>query len=412
MKKTKEQILTDIIAKESKLHQIQDVDILLELILTEARQAVNADAGSIYVVHNDRLAIKYAQNDTLREKLQPGEKLPFVSFDFAINDETIAGYVANNKISVNEKNVYHIDEGKKYHFGNSSDLATGYKTISNLTVPLINPNGLVLGVLQVLNGKDENNNVRAFDQDDEIYLQHFATNATEALQHAYLTRSIIMRMIRMSELRDPSETGMHIKRVSSYALEIYDRWAFENKINENIQTKFRDDLKIAALLHDVGKVAIPDTILKKPGRLDDHEYNIIKSHTWLGAQLFTPFENDFDKFVAEIVLHHHENWDGTGYPGKIDDETGMPLQTGTGEKAPGLKGTEIPLAARIIALADVYDALSCTRCYKSPWSDEQIEAEIKKCSGTKFDPDIVHAFFQVYDRIQFIRKTYSVDPLT
>lgn len=404
MKKTKEEILTEIISQNAKLHQIQDIDILLELILAEACRAVNADAGSIYIVENGMLAIKYALNNTLKSRLPQGEKLPFVAFSFPINESTIAGYAAKNACTVNEKDVYQISPSKKYKFGNSSDLLTNYKTVSNLTLPIINTNGQVFGVLQVLNALDDENNVIPFNEDDEIYLQHFATNIADALEHASRTRSIIMRMIRMSELRDPSETGTHIKRVSAYAIEIYDRYAFNKNISQELQTRFRDDLKIAALLHDVGKVAIPDNILKKPDRLTDTEYNIIKSHTWLGAQLFVPFENKFDSFVSDIVLHHHENFDGTGYPGNIK------LNANINDVVPmseGLKGEDIPLGARIIALADVYDALSCTRCYKEPWSDEKIIEELHRCSGTKFDPDVIKAFFEVYDRIQDIRKVYS-----
>lgn len=408
MRKNKEQILTDIISQESKLHLIQDFDILLEAILTEARKAVNADAGSIYIIENGMLAIKYAQNDTLAQKLMPGEKLPFVSFQFPICEQSIAGFVALNRCMVNEKNVYAIDSSKKYKFSTTSDFATGYRTVSNLAIPLMSPQGETLGVLQVLNAKDEDGTIKAFDQNDEIYLQHFATNAAEALGHAALTRSIITRMVRMSELRDPAETGMHIKRVSSYAVEIYDRYAFNHNIDAEERNKFRDDLKIAALLHDVGKVAIPDKILKKPARLDDDEYITMKSHTWLGAQLFSPAGNGFDKFVAEIILRHHENWDGSGYPGKINVETGEPLNPkqkfGSAE---GVRGEEIPLGARIIALADVYDALSCRRCYKEPWPDEKVVAELKRCSGTKFDPNVVQAFFDIYPRIQAICEAYS-----
>lgn len=407
MKKSKEQILVDIITQESKLHKIQDFDILLEVILTEARKAVNADAGSIYIVENDRLVIRYAQNDTFQKRLRPGEKTPYVSFSFPINDDTISGYAINNFITVNEKDVYNISPEKKYKFGKASDIETGYKTVSSLTLPLTSPMGQPLGVLQVLNAKDEAGNIRAFDSDDELFMQHFATNAAEALQHATLTRSIILRMIRMSELRDPAETGAHIQRVSHYAVEIYDRWAFNKGIADEVKAKFRDDLKIASLLHDVGKVAISDRILKKPGRLDENEYEKMQSHTWLGAQLFSPPENEFDSFVAEAVLRHHENWDGTGYPGHINLEDGTPLviNKDTG-KAQGLVGNEIPISARIIALADVYDALSCKRCYKEPWSNEEIIEELKKMRGKKFDPDIIDAFFEIYPRIVKIRESY------
>lgn len=404
MRKSKEQILVDMLFQESKLHQIKDFDILLEYLLTAARSALNADAGSIYVIENKMLAIKYAQNDTLSKQLRPGEKLPFVSFKFPLTEESIAGYVAKTGKMVNETDVYNIAENKNYKFDATSDIETGYKTVSNLALPLTNQQGDVVGVLQILNAKDEDGNIRAFDSDDEIYLKHFANNTADALGHASLTRSIIMRMARMSELRDPSETGMHIKRVSSYAVEIYDRWAFNNCIPETTQAKFRDKLKIAALLHDIGKVAIPDKILKKSGELDTKEYETIKSHTWIGAQLFMPSESKLDEFISESILRHHENWDGSGYPGKINLETGKPLDD---NQIQGLKGEEIPLAARIIALADVYDALSCKRSYKEAWPEEDVISEIKKSTGIKFDPAVVKAFFEVYTRIKAIKEAYT-----
>ena len=170
------------------------------------------------------------------------------------------------------------------------------------------------------------------------------------------------------------------------------------------QTKYRDSLKIASMLHDIGKVAISDLILKKAGKLTDEEFSVMKTHTWLGARLFIGNDSPLDKLSMEIALRHHENWDGTGYPGHIDIETGAPLKTDkkTG-CAQGLKGEEIPLGARIVAMADVYDALSSKRSYKDSWTEEDILEEIKKMSGKKFDPEIAKAFFEVLDRIQAIK---------
>lgn len=408
VRKNREQILLDIVEKESSLQSIQDVDILLEQILTEARRVVNADAGSIYIVDNQYLRIKHAQNDTLQNKIKRGEKLPYVSFSFPIDSTTIAGYVASTKNYVNEADVYHIDSDKTYKFGKQSDTVSGYRTVSNLTMPLINTQGKVLGVLQVLNAKDENGDLVAFSSNDEIYLSHFASNACLALERAYLMRSIILRMIRMSELRDPCETGLHIKRVASYSVEIYDRWAFNHNIPESTQMKFRDVLKIAAMLHDVGKVAISDTILKKPEKLSSSEYTEMQKHTWLGATLFLPLENDIDEICSQVALRHHEKWDGSGYPGKIDPNTGEPteIDSKTG-KARGLAGEEIPIEARIVAIADVYDALSAKRAYKPPLDEDVITSIIKESSNSHFDPEIVKAFFEVLPRIQAIKKHYS-----
>ncbi|MBN2811872.1 HD domain-containing protein [Treponema zuelzerae] len=407
IKKSREEILSGIIETEAHLNKIQDVDVLMEQILTEARKVVHADAGSIYVRDGDRLAIHYAQNDTLQKQLPPGQKILYSYFSFPINEKTIAGYSALTKQLVNEPDVYVIDPDKPYKFGRQSDAVSGYRTRSNLTIPLTTSGGAILGVLQVLNAIDESGEVSHFDKDDELYISHFAANATVALEHAHLTRSMVLRMIRMSELRDPKETGPHVNRVSSYAVEIYDRWAFNHQIDENESRKFRDTLKIASMLHDVGKVAISDLILKKPARFTPDEYHIMQGHTWLGAKLFSEIESPVDRVAREVALTHHENWDGTGYPGHVVVDTGEPIKVDseTG-KAIGLKGREIPIAGRIVALADVYDALSCKRVYKEPWNEENVLEEIRKMSGNKFDPEVVSAFFEILPSIQSIKERF------
>jgi len=405
--KTREEILSGIIKTESFLHKIQDVDVLLEQILIEARKVVCADAGSIYVKDGDRLAIHYAQNETLQKNLGPGKKMPFNFFSFPINTETIAGYCAVTNELVNVPDVYDISADKPYKFGRQSDAVSGYRTKSNLTLPLRTSSGTILGVIQVLNATDEHGQVIAFSKDDELYLTHFASNATVALEHAHLTRSMVLRMIRMSELRDPKETGPHVNRVSSYAVEIYDRWAFLNEIPEAEQNAFRDVLKIASMLHDVGKVAISDLILKKPARFTPEEFMIMQGHTWLGALLFNEPESSIDEIARDVALRHHENWDGSGYPGYIDYKTGEPLELNseTG-KAKGLSGTDIPVAGRIVAIADVFDALSCRRVYKESWDEEKVLQEIISLKGTKFDPELVDAFFDVLPAIKAIKDRY------
>jgi len=218
---------------------------------------------------------------------------------------------------------------------------------------------------------------------------------------------MVLRMIRMSELRDPKETGPHVNRVSSYAVEIYDRWAFNNTVEENESKKYRDTLKIASMLHDVGKVAISDLILKKPSRFTEKEYLIMQGHTWLGAKLFNEIESPVDRVAREVALTHHENWDGTGYPGRVSVETGSVevVDPGTG-RAKGLAGDEIPIAGRIVALADVYDALSCKRVYKEPWSEDKVLDEIRSLRGSKFDPSVVDAFFEILPSIQSIKDRF------
>ena len=401
--RTREEILFDIMQTTSRLYSIRDKDILLERILTEARQALNADAGSIYLVEGNRLVIHYAQNATLQKRLNPGEKLPFHIFSFPIDVTTIAGSAAMTKQLINEPDVYAISPDKY-------DVATGYKTVSTLTIPLIAISGDVLGVLQMINALDIHGKVRAFTSDDEMFLSHFAANAAATLMHASLTREMILRMVQMAELHDPRETGLHVHRVANYAVEIYDRWAFNHNIHRHEREKFRDALKIAAMLHDVGKIGISDTILKKPGKLTPEEYRIMQSHTWRGSKLFLSGNSTVDTMSRDIALRHHENWDGTGYPGHISEETGaIEKYNRMHTAAQGLIGEEIPLGARITSLADVYDALSCKRVYKEKWTEDKVLGEIRRLRGIKFDPEVTDAFFEVAPRIKEIKDRFSED---
>ncbi|MDR2103069.1 MAG: HD domain-containing protein [Treponema sp.] len=405
-----------IIRLDSELNQIQDLDLLLERILLEARKVVHADAGSIYVRENplskgendwvEKLAIKYAQNDTLQKALPPGQKLIYSVFSVAINEQSISGYCALTQSLVNVPDVYHIPEGAPYSYNTSYDKISGYKTVSCLTVPLATAEGRLLGVIQMINSKDDQGNTIPFSKDDEFLITHFAANTTVALQQAYMTRAMILRMIKMSELRDPKETGTHVNRVAGYAVEIYDRWAHHQGISEREREKFRDTLKIAAMLHDVGKVAISDIILKKPARFTTDEYLIMQHHTIYGAALFDDPQSPLDNIARDIALTHHENWDGTGYPGWVDVATEKPIKCDEHGKPLGRKGEEIPLTGRIVAIADVFDALCSKRVYKEPWTEEQVLGEIQNLAGKKFDPLLVDIFFEIFPNIKQIQSLY------
>jgi HD-GYP domain-containing protein (c-di-GMP phosphodiesterase class II) len=404
-----------IIQLDSELNQIQDLDLLLERILFEARKVVHADAGSIYVKEKcaeeggkqvEKLVIKYAQNDTTQKELPPGQKMIYSVFSVPIDEKTISGYCAFTKNLVNIPDAYAIPPDAPYSFGDRYDKISGYRTTSVLAIPLVASEGRLLGVIQVINSKGRDGNTVPFSADDELLFTHFAANAAAALERAYITRAMILRMIKMSELRDPKETGSHVNRVAGYAVEIYDRWAYHHHVAKTEQEKFRDDLKIAAMLHDVGKVAISDVILKKPGRFTPGEYLIMQHHTIYGAALFDDPQSALDLIARDIALTHHENWDGTGYPGWIDPLTQEPIRAGENGKALGRKGEEIPLGGRIVAIADVFDALCSRRVYKEPWSEEQVLAEIRQLSDTKFDPDLVDIFFEILPSIKQIQSLY------
>ncbi|MBQ0003534.1 MAG: HD domain-containing protein [Treponema sp.] len=404
---SREDKLQRIIELEKKLGEIQDVDVLLERILTEARSIVHADAGSIYVVDGTNLKIKYAQNDTQLKAMNAGEKLPYTFFSFPINETSISGYVAYSGEPLNIEDAYEIPADKPYTFNKTTDRTTDYRTKSIYTIPLKTPGGKILGILQIINAQNDNGEVVSFDNDAELFITHFAQSAIKALENAYLKSNMVRRMLRMAEFRDPKETYPHVERVSSFALEIYDRWAYNHNVPSFESHKFRDTLKIAAKFHDVGKVGVSDVILKKKfPRFTDEERSIMQGHTCIGANLFEPPESFLDEMCRDIALFHHERWDGgdTAYPGALDYKNfiiGEPLSP-----ARHLSGEEIPLAARIVAVADVFDALSHKRCYKEAWKIDDAFAEVQADSGKHFDPEVVLAFMQVRDRISAIQLAF------
>lgn len=165
-------------------------------------------------------------------------------------------------------------------------------------------------------------------------------------------------------------THQHVLRVQKYSVAIAKEMGFTGDELEAINT--------GALLHDIGKLGVPESVLLKPGKLTDEEFEQIKRHPSIGANILQPV--DFPWPVIPIVRHHHEKWDGTGYPDR-------------------LKGEEIPLNARIMAVADVYDALTSNRSYREAWSHERAVELIKKDAGRHFDPLVVEAFLRVIDSV-------------
>jgi HD-GYP domain-containing protein (c-di-GMP phosphodiesterase class II) len=387
---------------------VKDIDLLLERILTNVRLFFNADAGSIYLKEGENLRFSHSQNDTLQKRLAPGKKLIYNTFSIPINNRSIAGYVAKNRKTVGIPDVYDLDDSVPYSFDSQFDDITNYRTRSMLTVPITNQRHDVLGVMQVINARDKEGNIIPYSPSDEPLIMHFATSAALAVERAQTTRSIILRMISMAELRDPKETGAHVNRVGAYTVEIYEEWARRKGIPMEEVDKQKDVLRMAAMLHDVGKVAISDLILKKPARLTMDEFEIMKSHTYLGARLFRDMQSDFEEVALEVALNHHEKWDGTGYPGHIDPFSELPLEGFVNEDGgyTPKKGEEIPLFGRIVAVADVYDALCSRRVYKQAWDEDRTMEEMKSSSGNHFDPEVVEAFFSCHDVLRSIANRY------
>ena len=192
---------------------------------------------------------------------------------------------------------------------------------------------------------------------------------------------VIRRLGYAAECRD-SDTGDHIIRMSRYCSCLARAMGMSDEECEL--------LLATTPLHDVGKIAIPDSILLKPGSLTDEEWDVMKTHAIIGGEILSGGDSSFLKMAEEIARTHHERWDGKGYPA-------------------GRKGVEIPLVGRICAVCDVFDALTSDRPYKKSWSIEDAVKEIRKMSGTYFDPDVVDAFIAILPEIRSIKK--DVDAL-
>lgn len=390
-----------ILRSTEEINHLNDVDAILDRILFESRKLTRADAGSIFLVNNESLSFSYVHNDTLFREDENNAAL-YDSFSVPINEKSIVGYAARTGKILKIDNAYSIPDTLPYSFNPAFDQETGYRTTSILTIPLKTFENRLVGVMQLINAKDEKSHPVPFTEDDETYVPLLADNASVAIERGIMNRELILRMLKMAELRDPAETGAHVQRVGAYSAEIYQRWAVNHGLGRAEIKKNRDLIRLAAMLHDVGKVGISDFILKKPAKLDDQEFATMQWHTVFGARLFVNTTSELDRMSADIALMHHEKWDGTGYPGSVKDIFSETVHMGAPKK-----GTEIPLAARITGLADVFDALSSRRSYKPPWTDEKILSTIEEGAGTHFDPEVYTAFTEIFDVIKAIQGKFQ-----
>jgi putative two-component system response regulator len=190
---------------------------------------------------------------------------------------------------------------------------------------------------------------------------------------------VIQRLGRASEYKD-NETGMHVMRMSHYSRVLALAYGFSENDADNLFN--------AAPMHDIGKIGIPDSIMLKPGKLTDEEFEIMKQHPEIGAEILGESDSDLIALAKMVSMTHHEKWNGTGYPKQ-------------------LKGEEIPIEGRIVALADVFDALTSVRPYKEAWSIEKAMAFIHEQKNKHFDPELVDLFEQQLEAILDIKERWK-----
>jgi len=247
-----------------------------------------------------------------------------------------------------------------------------------------NNRGEIIGAFQVLNKTRGN-----FDAEDAEILLIFAEQAATAVENAQLydevraaARDSIFRLAAAAEYKD-KDTRNHLERMSHYSAILAEEMGMPHNWVQNIQ--------LASPMHDIGKLGVPDAILKKPGKLEPPERQEIMKHPEYGAEILKNSDNELIQMSERVARSHHEKWDGTGYP-------------------LGLKGEQIPIEGRIVALADVFDALTSRRCYKPAFSMQETLHIIREGSGKHFDPKCVDTFFRALPRLVKVMEDFMDEP--
>jgi len=379
------------------IYHIRDLDTLLE-----ARKFVGANAGTLYLEAKGKLFFSYVQNDVLFAGESAERRHVFASQSMPIDRSSLAGYVASSGEPLLIDDVYDIISSVSYSFNPELDQKSNFRTHSVLVVPLLTRSRVTLGVLQLINATNVRGEPVPFSGKDRLYITQFAQYAANAIERAKLNREMVLRMVELSELRDPFETGQHAKRVAAYAVELFGQWSESRSLTQGLIRQTKEALTPAAMLHDVGKIAVSDVILKKPDLLTQDERSLMRLHTVYGARLFKHIESHWDRVAREVVLNHHERWDGKGYPGAIEDIDAEPIRLRRGKK-----GDEIPVTARIVSIADVYDALMSKRAYKEAWDENDVLNYFRLQEGKQFDPELVEIFLAMQPIVKSIQNRFN-----
>lgn len=343
------------------------LDKLLDIIAQQITKMLDVGRCTIY--------LKDVEKNELWSKIAQGRGLEHTEIRVPLNGNGVISICARTGETINLPNAY-----EDPRFCMDVDMVTDFRTHTLLAVPLKNNSGRVLGVFQVANKSDGN----PFDKKDEGILLLLATLASSAIEIAKLYQDVhvaqletIYRLAVTAEYRDQQDTRAHLKNISiiSYLL----------ALALGMTKKEAELIKNASPLHDIGKVALADNILLKPGKLTPEEFEIMKSHTVYGGRILEGAHSKILQIAHKMSLYHHEKWNGLGYP-----------------KA--LQGEEIPIEARIVTVADVFDALCVFRVYKKAWKTDDAYEYILGEAGKSFDPRVVAAFKKIYPSI---RKLYA-----
>ena len=350
------------LTKVSSLHNYTDV---LNELANMGKALTNADRCTVWVVSDDKKTIKTKVAHGIDE------------IEIPINSGLVGDAILNSK-KIMIDDVY-----QDSRFNQDIDKKTGYKTKSMIVMPMYDYEDNIIGAFQAINHRGSKD---GFDKADEERLTLANTYAAETIISSKLSdeidetqREVVFTMGAIGESRS-KETGNHVKRVAEYSKILALAYGLDDKEAEL--------LKQASPMHDIGKVAIPDSILNKPGRFDENERYIMNKHAQLGYHMIKNSSRPLLQAAAIVAYEHHEKWDGSGYPNQIS-------------------GENIHIYGRITALADVFDALGSDRVYKKAWDDEKILHLIKDEKGKHFDPKLVDVFFDNLDTILKIRDTYK-----
>jgi hypothetical protein len=368
------ELLKSLIQIGVNLSDVSDFKKLLNMILLEARRLMHAEAGTLYIVKRRRMRLAVAQNDRMAAA-QIAKHL--LNKEMSISEDSLAGFVASTGQVMNIPNTYMLPKGAPFRINRDLDVETGYRIRTVLAIPLKCRQNTIIGVLELFNRLDDDGGITAFPEAC-TGIQSLAAMAAVTIHNTLLQDELrksqletIVRLSVAAEFRD-DETSEHIGRISHTSALIAKAMNLDDRQIELIH--------YASPMHDVGKIGIPDSILRKPGRFTDDERKVMQQHPSIGPEILGDPSNELADMAREVAMTHHERWDGKGYPN-------------------GLAGEEIPISGRIVAIADVFDAIVSKRCYKDAQPMEKALEIVKEESGNAFDPAVVDAFFCVREEI-------------